>query len=251
MSYGAFHFLSKALKRHQTFQFILPDPARAGAGPYPCFYLIHGASDDSTAWITNTGIWRYVRDLPLVVVMPDVERSFCINTHAGEAFEDYLMEDLIGWVEHAFPVRPGRAHRAVGGLSMGGYGAMLLGLKHPDQFCSVGSHSSAFDAHRTLDFPPAFGPADSPVRQAYDLYRLAEGACAETLPALFIDCGVDDFLIDSNRSFHAHLDALGMPHHYAEHPGAHDWDYWDRHIRDSLAHHCRVLDIQPQQPAPG
>src|SRR3954471_20378468 len=146
MSYGTFHFLSSALKRHQTFQFTVPDPERAGPGPYACFYLIHGASDDFSAWMTNTGIWRYVRDLPLVVVMPDVERSFCINTAWGERFEDFLVEDLMGWVEHAFPVRPGRESRVVGGLSMGGYGSMLLGLKHPDLFCSVGSHSSAFAA---------------------------------------------------------------------------------------------------------
>jgi hypothetical protein len=50
MSYGTFHFLSSALQRHQAFNFILPDPARAGPGPYACFYLIHGASDDYTAW---------------------------------------------------------------------------------------------------------------------------------------------------------------------------------------------------------
>lgn len=245
MSYGTFHFLSQALQRHQAFNFILPDPARAGQGPYACFYLIHGASDDYTAWMTNTGIWRYVRDLPLVVVMPDVERSFCINTANGEQFEEYLVTDLIGWVEHAFPVRPGRENRAVGGLSMGGYGAMLLGLKRPDLFCSVGSHSSAFAAHELERLWQAFGPMGSETRAENDLFRLAAEAERDRLPALFIDCGVDDFLIDSNRRFHAHLESLAIPHQYAEHPGAHDWDYWDRHIRDSLAHHCRALGISP------
>lgn len=248
MSYGTFHFLSKALRRHQAFEFIIPDPDRAGPGPYPCFYLIHGASDDYTAWMRNTGIWRYVRQLPLVVIMPDVERSFCINTHAGERFEEYLLEDLIPWVEHAFPVRGERSSRVVGGLSMGGYGAMLLGLKHPDRFCSVGSHSSAFDAHRFEDLKIPFGPPDSLTRTEYDLYRLAESAIPEELPELFIDCGVDDFLIESNRSFQSHLVALGIPHHYAENPGAHDWEYWDRHIHDSLAHHARVLGISPVPP---
>lgn len=248
MSYGTFHFLSRALQRHQAFNFILPDPIRAGPGPYPCFYLIHGASDDYTAWMTNTGIWRYVRDLPLVVVMPDVERSFCVNTDTGERFEDYLIQDLIPWVEHAFPVRPGRESRVVGGLSMGGYGSMLLGLKHPDLFCSVGAHSSAFEAATSSNLARVFGPDGGEVQQASDLFRLAKTAQRDRLPALFIDCGVEDFLIDSNRRFHAHLEKLRIPHHYAEHPGKHDWDYWDQHIRESLAHHCRTLGISAAQP---
>jgi putative tributyrin esterase len=245
MSYGTFHYLSPALQRRQTLQFIVPDPDRAGPGPYPCFYLIHGASDDSTAWMTHTGIWRYVRDLPLVVVMPDVERSFCVDTYAGERFEEYLSRDLIRWVENTFPVKPGREHRVVGGLSMGGYGSMLLGLKHPELFCSVGSHSSAFAAHAAERLTVPFGPMGSSTRSENDLFRIAEEGDPAALPALFIDCGVEDFLIESNREFHAHLDRLGIPHHYAEHPGAHTWEYWDEHIRESLEHHCAVLGIQP------
>ena len=173
MSYGTFHFLSAALQRHQTLSFIVPDPARVGPGPYACFYLIHGASDDHTAWMTNTGIWRYVRDLPLVVIMPDVERSFCVNTAGGERFEDFLVEDLIAWVENTFPVKPGRENRAVGGLSMGGYGAMLLGLKHPDLFCSVGSHSSAFEAATAERLRTIFGPPEGGAARGNDLFHLA------------------------------------------------------------------------------
>jgi putative tributyrin esterase len=252
MSYGTFHFMSPALGRHKAFNFILPDPARTGPGPYPCFYLLHGASDDFTAWMTHTGIWRYVRDLPLVVVMPDIELSFCLNTHSGERFEEYLIQDLIPWVEHAFPVRPGRESRVVGGLSMGGYGSTYLGLKHPDLFCSVGAHSAAFEAHTIQDrFLPTFGPPGSAVRQEADLFARVEASvnAGAALPALFIDCGTEDFLLESNRRFHTHLKRLGVPHHYAEHPGAHDWYYWDEHVRESLAHHCRVLGIEVP-PAP-
>jgi putative tributyrin esterase len=248
MSYGTFHFLSRALQRHQAFNVILPDPQRAGPGPYACFYLIHGASDDFTAWMTNTGIWRYVRDLPLVVVMPDAERSFCVNTAWGERFEDYLVEDLVGWVEHAFPVKAGREARVVGGLSMGGYGAMLLGLKHPEMFCSVGCHSSAFEAAQSPSLTRIFGPSGGEAQKANDLFLLASSAGPEALPALYIDCGEDDFLIDSNRRFHSHLDSLQIPHTYSEFPGKHDWAYWDAHVQDSLAHHCRALKIERQQP---
>jgi putative tributyrin esterase len=145
-------------------------------------------------------------------------------------------------------VKPGRENRVVGGLSMGGYGSMVLGLKHPDLFCSVGAHSSAFDAHTFERLAQAFGPMGSETRRENDLYRLAGAADRKLLPALFIDCGTEDFLIQSNRDFHAHLESLGIPHQYAEHPGAHDWAYWDLHIRESLAHHCRALGISPFRP---
>lgn len=126
---------------------------------------------------------------------------------------------------------------------MGGYGSMLLGLKHPDMFCSVGAHSSAFSAPASPERWEAFGPPGSEARRENDLFLLAEQADRAALPALFFDCGVDDFLIQHNRDFHSHLESLGAPHHYAEHPGAHDWEYWDLHIRESLAHHCRALGI--------
>jgi len=247
MSYGTIHFFSHALARKAAFNVIVPEVHRAGPGPYPCLYLFHGLTDDYTAWLTNTGIWRYVRDLPLVVVMPDIARSFGIHTHAGECYEEFLTRDLIEYVEHAFPVRPGRESRAVGGLSMGGYASVLLGLKHPELFCSVGAHSGAYLAHKARDLE-AFGPRNGEVRYRYNLFRLAEKADRARLPALYLDCGDEDYLIESNRAFHQHLEALGIPHDYREFPGVHDWDYWDTHIRHSLEHHCTALQVAP---APG
>ena len=63
------------------------------------------------------------------------------------------------------------------------------------------------------------------------------------MPKLRIDCGADDFLIEHNREFHAHLNKLKVPHEYAEFPGAHTWDYWDLHIREALAFHARALGL--------
>ncbi len=67
-----------------------------------------------------------------------------------------------------------------------------------------------------------------------DVPRLVERADRSTLPALWIDCGTEDFLIDQNRRMHAHLNSLGISHHYSEHPGAHTWDYWDARIQEAL-----------------
>lgn len=254
MSFGTMAFFSKALGRPKSYTVLLPDYEGATGGPYPVLYLLHGLSDDHRAWTSWTSLDRYVRQLPLIVVMPDGERSFYNNTADGAPFEDYLMQDLIPHVHGCYNVLKGREHTAIGGLSMGGYGAMKLGLKYPDQFGSIGAHSSAFgvarhpwDGGERPEFLRLFGPLGSPTRAENDPYTLVERVPRAKLPALYIDCGVDDFLIEDNRAFHAHLQQLGIPHEYREFPGAHTWEYWDLHIRDSLEHHCGALGITPVQ----
>ena len=77
----------------------------------------------------------------------------------------------------------------------------------------------------------------------HDVGVVAQRMERVTMPALAFDCGVDDHLIDDSRRFHARLDALGVPHQYREHPGAHTWEYWDEHVREALAWHVRVLGL--------
>jgi len=73
---------------------------------------------------------------------------------------------------------------------------------------------------------------------AHDVHALAKRAkAAGTLPRLQIDCGVDDYLIDANRALHTELTRLAVPHSYAEYPGSHEWDYWDRHLPEAIAFH--------------
>lgn len=229
-----------ALQKMTSITVILPE---GKTGPFPVFYLLHGLSDDHTAWQRWTSIERYVRDLPLIVVMPNGERGWYTDavSNPRAAFETLIVRDLIGFVDQTFQTIPTREGRVIAGLSMGGYGAMKLALKHPDMFRAAVSHSGAveiashaFDAASEQDREriAVFGP--NPTGGEEDVFALAGRLTPETQPALRIDCGVDDFLIEHNRRFHAHLDKLGVPHEYAEHPGAHDWRYWDSHILDTL-----------------
>ncbi len=254
MSFGTMSFFSKALGRPKSYTILLPDYEGATGGPYPVLYLLHGLSDDHRAWSSWTSLDRYVRPFPLIVVMPDGERSFYNNTADGAPYEDYLMQDLIPYVEGCYNVLKGARHTAIGGLSMGGYGAMKLGLKYPDRFGSVGAHSGALAAARhaweNADRPELqrlFGPVGSRTRTEDDPFALAERIPREKLPALYFDCGTEDFLLEDNRAFHAHLEHLGIAHEYREYPGAHNWEYWDEHIRQSLAHHCLALGITAVQ----
>lgn len=247
------HYFSQALRKMTGAMVILPE-GEGMTGPYAVFYLLHGYSDDYTAWSRRTSIERYVEKLPLIVIMPDGGHGFYTDAPRGYAYESAIVDDLIPYVDRTFQTAPRREARVIGGLSMGGYGAVKLALRHPNLFCSATSHSGALAfAHDRLPDDPqrtAFTAdivGENPRGGANDLFALAEKIDRDRLPALRIDCGVDDFLIEDNRRFHAHLDELGVAHEYAEYPGAHTWAYWDEHVQEALAFHTRALGIADEE----
>ncbi len=234
-------FHSRALGRHVTYTAILPDPVRHGPGPYPVLYQLHGASDDHTAWVHFSRLVHHVAPYPLLVVMPDGGLSWWCNAGPRERYEDFVVRDLADHVGAAFAARPGRA--AIGGLSMGGGGAVRLGLKHPGRFASIWAHSSSLPSPERLR--ERFG-LSAEEADADDVYAIAERVARlprPSLPRLTFDCGTGDFLIEENRAFHRHLGAIGLPHTYREHPGAHTWEYWDLHVREALRQHAEMLGV--------
>ncbi len=244
MAFCTMQFFSPALQKACSMNVILPD-RQAGAGPFPVFYLLHGLSDDHTIWARRTSIERYLEGLPLIVVMPDGGRSFYCDAVEGPAYETHIVQDVIGFVDRFLNAIPSREGRVIGGLSMGGYGAIKLALKFPNLFCSAASHSGALAYTRRpeliSEFRRVFGPS---YRDGKDCtFRLAETVDRFLLPAIRIDCGVDDGLLGENRAFHEHLKALQIPHEYEEFPGAHTWAYWDLHVQDAIVFHRRALKI--------
>ena len=236
MGVGTIQMKSAALGRRLSYHVITPE---SGEGPFPVLLQLHGLADDGAAWIQRSNLARYAEAYPFLIVLPDGGTSAYVNWRESgrlhrQAFEDFLVVDLVAHVRRTFNVRPGPW--AIGGLSMGGYGAMRLGLKYPARFASIWAHSSAFHIHENLDPALVVDVTDGDV-----FHHAANAAARGTTQAIAFDCGVDDELIDHNRRLHAHMEALGLPHHYAEHPGAHDWDYWDAHIRTALDQHQRVL----------
>jgi len=231
------------LEKMTSFTAIVPDNK---PGPFPVLYLLHGLSDDHTAWTRRTSLERYVDGLPLIVVMPNGERSFYTDAQANPkaAFETYIVQDLVGFVDRTFRTVSTREGRVIAGLSMGGYGAVKLALKHPDLFCAAVSHSGAVGFGRRSFDPGSEWAAvmgEHPGGGPNDIFRLVATIDRSALPTLRIDCGVDDFLIEENRALHQHLTALGVPHEYEEHPGEHNWEYWDKHIQDTLKFFSGVL----------
>lgn len=254
MAFCELKYRSKALNKAIAANIILPETEHSG--PFPVLYLLHGLSDDHTVWQRRTSIERYLQDLPLIVVMPDSGRGFYSDAEQGMAWETSIVRDLIAYVDKMFPTLATRSGRCIGGLSMGGYGAVKLGLKYPELFCSANSHSGALGfGHRAfpadsrdpfhIEFARVVG--HNPIGGPNDLYALAEKLDPSLRPALRIDCGAEDFLIEDNRAYHAYLKSMGFAHEYAEFPGEHNWAYWDIHVQEALDFHLRSLRM-PESP---
>ncbi len=246
MAFCTIGWFSHSLGKQVQMNVILPD---TGKGPFPVFYLLHGLTDDYTCWHRRSRIEVYVADKPLIVVMPDGYRGWYTNNVVGARYFDYMTKDLIETTERFFPAKRTRAGRCIGGLSMGGYGALRIALGRPDLFCSVNSHSGALwrgsnNKHlQNPEFERRLGKKR--VGTDNDLLHLAKQAKkAGTLPKMLIDCGTEDYLLEENRIYHRELEEAGIDHIYREFPGAHTWDYWDEHVKEALEFHCRNLRIK-------
>ena len=233
--------LSAALGRTMKYRVLLPDGYEQSGERYRVLYLLHGLTGDYMDWSTRTDLARIAQKLPLVIVMPDGENAWYTNAaDKGPRFEDYIADDLVKDVETKYRVIRSRYGRAIAGLSMGGYGALKIGLKRPGIFAAAGGFSSALGVTEPTfdDALPAYkdqlyriyGPAGSETRTANDIRLLTEKAVPARAPALYLDCGTEDGLLDSNRELAAALKKRGLAYEYHEVPGAHTWEYWNRRV---------------------
>jgi S-formylglutathione hydrolase FrmB len=222
-------------------------PGRDPADGAPVLYLLHGLSDDATAWTRYTSIERYVEPLGVAVVMPQVARSFYLDQAHGGRYWEHLSQEVPAVAEAFFRLSGSRDDTFVAGLSMGGYGAMKWALHQPERFAAAASFSGALDL-ATRQASGALRPdlADAAVgdRQVAgsddDLLALLErrAAASVDLPALYVSCGTDDELVSESHAFLAAADRLGVEVTRDLGPGGHEWSYWDRQVQ-------RVLDWLP------
>ena len=248
------NFHSETLGLRSQLTAILPQrklsETRTGrAVRHRCLYLLHGLSDDHTAWQRWTSIERYVEGLNLVVIMPAVGRSFYSDMVSGGKYWTFLSEELPLVVGDLFPVSSRREDTFVAGLSMGGYGAFRWALTHPQRFAAAASLSGALDIRSSvMNADPAwsaemrtiFGDLDRLAGSSQDLFALAQAAAgSKPRPRLFQYCGRQDFLYADNLRFRDVLTPLGFDLHYEEDDGDHRWQHWDAAIQKVL----RWLDL--------
>ena len=246
-------FFSDALGVQTAMTVLLPQAASAAqigvgsaggtGGDFPVLYLLHGLSDDDTIWLRRTSIERYVAELGLAVVMPQVQRSFYADEVWGRPYWTFISEELPRTVRSLFRITDDPARTFVAGLSMGGYGALKLALRHPDRYAAAASLSGVLDLadsikhlHRAEDprmWQRIFGESPAIHGTDDDLLHLLDTVASP--PPLYVTCGTEDGLYPSNVRFQEACAARGVPLTADFTPGAHEWGLWDTKIQDVLA----------------
>ena len=216
---------------------------KTAAGKYPTLYLLHGLSDDETIWQRRTSIERYAADKGIAVVMPTTHRAWYTDTAYGMNYWTYVSQELVEICRDFFPNMSSlRKDTWAAGLSMGGYGALKLGLRASGTFSKVATLSGAVDIagiHGELSlarlayWESVFGPLDKLKGSFNDLFAAAEElkASGRKLPDIFMWCGTEDGLYPANVAMRDHLNKLGYNLTYTESPGDHQWKYWDEQIK--------------------
>jgi S-formylglutathione hydrolase FrmB len=264
----------ESVGRKLKYNIALPAKYDQTTDRYPVLYLLHGYSSNYTAW-ARLGAGEYARAYDLIVVMPDVGNSWYVNWAKSEDsqknnWEDFVTKDLIGHIDSTYRTIAKREGRAINGLSMGGYGGLMLGLRHPDLFCSIGSESGAISFAKQVGERLKGGQAlprrDRPLSKqpdpkigiegfssqverspkgqifttadecaAYDPFQLVLKIPKDKLPHICIDCGTEDRLITSSQDFEKLLQDNKIPFTYAQSPGEHKGPYWAREVGHAMA----------------
>lgn len=246
-------FKSKALDMDTALNVILPYDHPEGNPGEPCkvLYLLHGQGSSAASWMRWTSIERYAMKHGIAVVMPEVQRSFYANMAYGRNYFTYVAEELPALCGKMFNISQKREDSFVAGLSMGGYGALKVGLTHPDRFEACASFSGAVDLRLLAEKLPelddynkremqAIFGMDLLVEEKDDIFRLAKDCAAlpeGKRPRIMCTCGTEDEmyrLYEGNLRFRDYMRTLPLEFVYREWPGTHEWGFWDVSVQYAL-----------------
>ena len=224
----------------------------------PVVLLLHGVYSSHWAWFLNGGAHRTADSLitgaqirPMLLVAPSDglygDGSGYLR-HSGRDYESWIVKDVLESVFATFPCADAKSPTLIAGLSMGGYGALRLGAKHPGVFRAISAHSAITRIEEISSFVSDPFPFDQIPRDEKDLiYWFEKNRC--TLPPLRFDCGIDDPLLEGNRHLHLELTRRGIPHCYFEFEGGHDWFYWRAHVSSTLLFFEELLGASDRKQA--
>lgn len=206
-------FASKALAGSPaTIAILLPRAYDASDARYPVVYLLHGGTQNHTAFPARAWFAKEVVRRDTIVVMPHVPQSSYATggPSSAMAFLDFIVQDLVPYVDATYRTMASRDARAIAGLSMGGFGAVMAGLTHPELFGHAGAFSGAFTAGR-----------------GQLLMRALDALGDRPAPYVYLACGYEDEVVDASRQLDVLLTERNIPHEYREVPGGHTWEVWD------------------------
>ena len=266
---------SHILKRVVHYCVYLPSGYEAGAVQhparrYPVLYFLHGLGDNEQT-LFNSGGWTLLDDLrnqhkmgDFLIVAPEGRRSFYINSADGSVrYSDFFLQEFIPQVESKYRILPGRAGRAISGISMGGYGAVRFAFAHPELFSSVSAQSAALitESPQTLDsasragaplagvLAPVFG---EPINVAHlnenSPFLLArKNSTALRKMAIYFNCGQDDNygFEKGAAALHEELQKETVKHEYHSYPGDHSLTYFLSHFAEVMEFHSKAFGLIP------
>jgi putative tributyrin esterase len=252
-------FKSELIGQVLPYNALLPVGYTESNKRYPVLYLLHGLFGRYDDWLTRTNLAQYAANYDVIIITPEGHDSWYTDSAgvATDKYESYFIRELISDVDARFRTIKDKRARGVAGLSMGGYGALKYGLKHPEQFAFVASISGALDPATRTDENPGFawnifrpsinavfGPRNSQTRITNDLHQIARGLNASqiaSLPYLYFDCGLEDGFLATNRDLANILLSKKIPHQYRQLPGGHSWGYWDQQVREVLRLYAQLM----------
>lgn len=243
MAFADFKFYSEVLGMQTGIYVCIPQKKTNGEigvksesdrEEYKCLYLLHGLSDDHTIWLRRTSIERYAAEYGVCVVMPCVDRSFYTDMKYGLKYYSYVTYEIPKIMREFFHVSDKREDNYICGLSMGGYGALKIGMRNCDRFCACAGLSPVADIRRS-DFKdtliPVFGE-NMDIPDEEDLFKIAE-KCNERAdkPRIFMGVGKQDFMYDDTVRLKEKFESLDFDFTYMESDGTHEWGFWDVYIQ--------------------
>ena len=260
MSVQYVRFRSEALSRSGEFYILLPPkepPFFMPDNPYyqrpvKTLILLHGYSGDCTDWLYSAPVSDYSLRYNLAIVMPSGGVSFYLDKKAtGHRYCTFVGEDLIAYLRETFGLAMNREDTMIGGLSMGGFGALHTGLMYPETFSGIIALSSALIVEQLKEMSPnmkdpvmanyeyyvdTFGDLKKAERSTHNpkvLYRRNVREGREN-PRIYMACGTEDFLLAPNRKMRDFLKRQKADYYYTEGPGVHDWAFWIPHAQEGI-----------------
>jgi len=253
-------FKSDLVAEDVNFSIYLPPDYDHSSRSYPVLYLLHGYSDDETAWVqfgeVNVSADRLISsgEIPaLIIVMPDARYTYYVDDYAGkDRYASMFAEEFIPYIDKNYRTRAKKEFRAVSGLSMGGFGSLIYALRNPEMFGACVAFSAAVRNEETVltmdqagwdhRYGKLFGKGLKGEERLSDHWKSfsvmyqAANIPVETLKKVrwYIDCGDEDGLGVGNASLHHLWMERKVPHEYRVRDGAHRWIYWRTGIRDGL-----------------
>jgi len=265
-------YFSKCMRRETTFNAVLPVENRKESQgtlePLRALYLLHGYKGSHNDWIDCSPIRELSERYNLAVFMPAGEDRFYLDDEEkGEKWGEYVGIELVEFSRAMFPLSREREDTWIGGLSMGGYGAIRNGLKYAEQFGRIIALSSAIIPYTIANIQPGYQDGI----EGYDYYRSVFGDLGRLLgsdkdpealivrlketksaiPRIYMSCGTEDFLLDVNRRFRDFLNQELVDHIYYEGPGGHTWEFWNETIEDALEREKGESARTPQERSGG